>query len=82
MSCGLSCIASRIRGNIDLLESTCRDFLCKPHDAREFSHKIDILANDAELRFDLGLKNSEVISHFGVVPVCNDLKKIYKQITG
>ena len=54
MASGLPCVASRIRGNTDLLENTNGGFLCDPHDALDFAEKINILASDTQLREAMG----------------------------
>ena len=59
MACGLPVVASRIRGNIDLIDKNCGGFLCKPTDAKSMSAYIDTLASDTELRSQMGSYNYE-----------------------
>lgn len=59
MACGLPVVASRIRGNIDLIDDNCGGFLCKPTDAKSMASYIDTLATDTELRFRMGSYNYE-----------------------
>ena len=53
MASGLPCIASKIRGNIDLINAGS-GFLCEARNVLEFAEKIMLWAEDSALRRKLG----------------------------
>ena len=77
MASGLPCVASKIRGNIDLLDNAEGGFLCDPHDASDFAEKLNILASNTELREKMGRKNLTAIERFGIETVLSEMRKIY-----
>lgn len=77
MASGLPCIASRIRGNTDLLEGAEGGFLCNTMDVDDYAEKLNILANDAELRAKMGEHNLRNIVNFGIETVTEEIRKIY-----
>lgn len=77
MASGLPCVASKIRGNTDLLENTGGGFLCDPHDASDFAEKIELLAADVELREKMGRANLMAIQKFGTETVIREMQDIY-----
>ena len=77
MASGLPCVASRIRGNTDLLENTNGGFLCDPHDVLDFAEKINILASDTQLREAMGSSNRLVIQKFSTETVIQEMQNIY-----
>ena len=77
MASGLPCIASRIRGNTDLLENSEGGFLCDTNDVYAYAEKINILAHDVELRNKMGKNNLLAIKKFSVETVKDEMKNIY-----
>ena len=77
MASGLPCVASRIRGNTDLLRNGEGGFLCDPHDALDFAEKINILASDTQLREAMGNSNRMTIQNFSTETVIREMQKIY-----
>ena len=77
MASGLPCVASKIRGNTDLLENTGGGFLCDPHDASDFAEKIELLAADVELREKMGKTNRMAIQKFSTETVIKEMQNIY-----
>ena len=77
MASGLPCVASKIRGNKDLLERTEGGFLCDPHDVMDFAEKINVLAVDAQLREKMGRANQMTIQKFGEETVIEEIQSIY-----
>jgi glycosyltransferase involved in cell wall biosynthesis len=77
MASGLPCVASRIRGNTDLLEKTEGGFLCDPNDASDFAEKINLLAADAQLREKMGSANRMAIQKFSTENVIREMQSIY-----
>lgn len=79
MASGLPCIASKIRGNTDLLENTDGGYLCESTDYEDFAEKINIFANDKNLRENAGKSNLITIQKFSTDTVSKDLKEIYSE---
>lgn len=77
MASGLPCVASKIRGNTDLLENGEGGFLCDPQDASEFAEKLNLLASNTELREKMGKNNVATIQKFSIKTVINEMRKIY-----
>ncbi|MBO5908441.1 MAG: glycosyltransferase, partial [Clostridia bacterium] len=77
MASGLPCIASKIRGNTDLLEEG-GGFLCEADDIEAYAQKIDLLAGDSLMRAAMGKKNLEVIEKFSTENVTQAMLKIYE----
>ena len=59
MACGLPVVASRIRGNIDLIDENLGGLLFNPEDAETLKMHIETLAENSELRQQMGLYNYE-----------------------
>lgn len=78
MASGLPCIASRIRGNIDLLDGTNGGFLCDVTDVCAYAEKIKLLADDETLRRDMGKNNLITIQKFNIRNVSEEVRKIYE----
>lgn len=76
MATELPCVASKIRGNTDLI--TCNDLLCKVTSVDEFSSAISRLSSDNELRKTVGEANSKYVQEFSIEKVVNRMKEIYK----
>lgn len=79
MASGLPCVVSKIRGNVDLI-NTNGGYLIKANDIYEISKDINILANNKELRLKFGENNKDFIKLFDVKYVKQKLMDIYKNI--
>ena len=77
MASGLPCVASKIRGNTDLLEDGNGGFLCDPRDVSDFAEKIHILASDTQLRETMGSANRVTIQKFSTENVIREMENIY-----
>lgn len=82
MACGLPCIASRIRGNVDLLDDGKGGYLCGCDDEHEIAEKLIKLAADKDLREKMRLYNLETIKGYDVSVVENEIEMIYKEVLG
>lgn len=80
MAAGLPCIASNVRGNVDLIEDGQGGFLRNPDDIDGLAEAINILAADKVLREKMNASNLETIKKFDVENVKKEMKKIYEQI--
>lgn len=78
MASGLPCIASKIRGNTDLLYGTEGGFLCEPTDTAAYAEKLKLLANDKDLREVMGKNNLIAIQKFSTETVNEELRKVYE----
>lgn len=80
MASGLPCIASSIRGNVDLIQDGIGGYLCEAKDADGFAEKIKLLANDKELREKFSAENLERIQEFDADIVSQKIREIYKEV--
>lgn len=78
MASGLPCIASKIRGNTDLLEGTEGGFLCGTTDVSAYAEKLKLLANDKALRETMGKNNLITLRKFSTETVSDELRKLYE----
>lgn len=76
MASGLPCIASKIRGNIDLVDEN-GGILCETTDVQAVSQAIIKLVNDEQLREKMSEYNIEIIKKFDTKNVKNELLEIY-----
>ncbi|MFC3748199.1 glycosyltransferase family 4 protein [Paenibacillus sp. GCM10012306] len=82
MASGLPCIASRIRGNVDLIEEMKGGYLRAPDDIEGISKCINSLVNDTGLRNRMAVSNLETIKQFDIEHVKAMIQKIYIDILG
>lgn len=77
MASGLPCVASRIRGNTDLIAEAEGGYLCETMDAAAYAEKLNFLANNPELREKMGRHNLIAIRKFSIETVTEEIRKIY-----
>lgn len=80
MATGLPCVASAIRGNVDLIENNENGYICAVKDASAFSKAICTLAGSKELRSEISKKNLEKIKGYDVTVVEKEIKEIYDEV--
>lgn len=80
MASGLPCVASAIRGNVDLIEEGKNGYLCAPKDAKSFSEAILKLASSKELRSEISKKNLEKIKEYDISVVEKEMMEIYRDV--
>jgi len=80
MASGLPCIASRIRGNVDLIEEGLGGYLIPASDLDGFSHAINKVSTDTSLRTAMSKYNREQIRNFDISIVKDSLEKIYRDV--
>ena len=78
MASGLPCVASRIRGNVDLIEDGRGGYLCPPEDADAFADAVTRLLTGNQ-RAEMGRWNREKISGFSLDRVASQMKEIYAE---
>lgn len=80
MACGLPCVASKIRGNVDLLEEGKGGYLCVPNDYLDFAKKLNVLANESSKRESMSEYNLQAIRAFDINAVKMEIEDIYDAI--
>lgn len=80
MAAGLPCIASKIRGNVDLIENGIGGCLVDPNDVDEIAAAINKIAIDTDLRNKMGQVNLEKVKLFSIENVKKQMKEIYESI--
>lgn len=80
MAAGLPCIASKIRGNVDLIENGKGGFLCNPYDSDAFADAMTKLQVDAGLKREMRLNNLLEIKHYDISVVAAEIENIYRNI--
>ncbi|MEE1116149.1 MAG: glycosyltransferase family 4 protein, partial [Clostridia bacterium] len=78
MASGLPCVASKIRGNTDLLEGTDGGYLCETIDVSAYAEALNHLANDKILREAMGRNNLITIQKFSIETVNEEIRKVYE----
>ena len=73
MVCGLPVVASKIRGNTDLIDDELGGFLCEPTDAKSMAMYIDRLSEDIGLRLKMGAYNHEKSKKYDSNVIVNKL---------
>lgn len=77
MGCGKPIVASRIRGNVDLIDNKRGGFLCKTYDVCEYVSSISNLVKFLKKRESFGKYNANKINSFDIN---NIIKVVYKII--
>ena len=82
MACGLPCVASKIRGNVDLLVEGKGGYLREASDSEEMAQCLRCLAEDSNLRKKMSEYNLKTIKRFDVKVVKKEIEQIYKEVLG
>lgn len=77
MACGLPCIASKIRGNGDLLSEGAGGYLVGANDVVGFADRILSLAQDSKKREEMAAFNLRTIQQYSIENVQEKMRKIY-----
>lgn len=78
MASGLPCIASKIRGNVDLIENGKGGFLCAPTDSDAIAKAICLCTYDVRQKF--GRDNLFAIQQYDIHVVEEEIRKIYEEV--
>ena len=81
MCYGLPVIASKIRGNTDLIGDNEGGILCDPYKTEEFTQAIINLKNNKELQTQISNRNKEFVKNFDLKVVLKQLEEIYGNFT-
>lgn len=77
MSAGLPCVVSKIRGNVDLID-TEGGCLCDPNDIDSFANNIQKLMDDLNIRGEFSRHNLEKMKGFDIGVTNIEMNKIYE----
>ena len=77
MAAGVPIVASRIRGNVDLIEDCVNGFLCDPQDAEGFADKIRKILDDTNLGAEFRRNSLEKIKGNDKNIIAARLRDIY-----
>ena len=80
MSIGLPIIASKIRGNVDLVTDGENGLLCGIEDNAGYQEKIVALAQDKSLQNKFSKANKEKIKNYSIQKVIEQLDKVYEEM--
>ncbi len=80
MAAGLPCIASNIRGNVDLIEDGVGGYLVDPNDVDGIAVAINKIARDINLRNRMGQVNLEKVELCSIGNVKKQMKEIYQNV--
>ena len=78
MVCGLPCVVSKIRGNIDLIKNNSGGLLCYPFDEKSYAKAIKQLTKSKDKRIMFGNYNRKIINLFGTSSIIEQTAEIYK----
>lgn len=81
MSAGLPVIASKIRGNTDLIKHGEGGYLLDPKDIDGFSNSITKLLKNKELRVSMSINNKKEVKKFDNRTVKEQMMKIYSSLS-
>lgn len=82
MGCGVPIIASKIRGNVDLVENQKGGLLFEPNDEVELSRQIEFLIKNEEIRNEMSHFNREQSKKYSVGNVHKIMNQIYQDVEG
>lgn len=80
MASGLPCVASAIRGNVDLIENGENGFTCLTDDVDGYAEAIAKIAADGSLRETMRQNNLEKIKNYDVSVVEQQIREIYGDV--
>ena len=80
MAIGLSCVVSKVRGNVDLIDQEYGGFLCPPNNVHEFAVAINKLYERRDLLKQQGEYNQGKIKAFDISVVKEEIMDIYNEV--
>lgn len=79
MAMGKPIVATRVRGNSDLVEEAKGGYLVQLNDSKMMADRILNIYNNKDLALNMGRYNSKYIYKFSTTYVNDEMKKIYKE---
>ena len=80
MCYGLPIVASKIRGNVDLVGENEGGILCTTIDNQAYADAITQIYSDKTLAKSMGKRNKEFIRNFDINVVLQQMEEIYKEM--
>lgn len=80
MAAGIPVVASRIRGNVDLIENEVNGFLCDPTDEKSFADHISMLLANDVLANSFSERSKEKIKKYDTENVLRAAQEIYRSV--
>lgn len=80
MAAGVPVVASRIRGNVDLIQNGINGFLCDPCDEKNFADHISTLLSNDVLSNSFSERGKEIIKKYDIENVLRVAQEIYKNV--
>jgi glycosyltransferase EpsD len=77
MATGLPLVVTDCRGNRDLVKNNANGYVVGINDVEGFANAVDKLCMSKELRQEFGNKSLQMINHYSVENVIEEMKKIY-----
>ena len=77
MACAVPVVASRIRGNVDLIDDGVNGFLCDPQDADGFADRIRKLLNEPDLAEKFRNRGLRKIQQYNKDMIIKKVRSIY-----
>ena len=78
MAAGLACVASRVRGNADLIRDGQGGYLFAPEDAAGMAGAIRTLLGDAQMRRRMGACNRDAVQAYSLPAVLDTMAALYR----
>lgn len=82
MASGLPIVASKIRGNEDLISNNQGGYLIKPKDSKQVAEAIKKMIQNSEKREKMEKRNLKIIKNYGQETVLQKLDKFFDEIVG
>ena len=79
MAAGLPVVASKIRGNVDLIQEEKGGYLVESTDVEVFTDRISRLLEQDQLRENFGQWNQQAVEAFGVERVREVMRRVYAE---
>lgn len=77
MACGLPVIASRIRGNVDLIDDKKGGYLVEVNDPSEYASCINRMVDNEDLRIEMGLYNTKKVKDYDIKNVLDQMIQVW-----
>ena len=82
MASGLPIVASRIRGNEDLIQNNLGGYLVSARDPEQYAHVIEKAIRNSEKREQMKKRNLEIIENYEQEKVLHDMIKFFDEVVG
>ena len=74
---GLPCVASKIRGNVDLIRDGENGFLCSAEDSNAFAENIELILKNRDFIIKADTYNQKIMNLYNGNAVIEEMKSIY-----